>query len=151
MLLPVRAVFACAPGAARAVRCAATFAHTQKKTIKQCEDLLSKSRHYDWKLRAIKTTLYVSGRMKRGAPELTEDKVLLRALRDFNLGKLTSDDTAIFLGLLNDLFPRTLELVPRAVEPDFEAKVCFFCFWFLVFFVVWCSLLGLTGPLLFWR
>jgi hypothetical protein len=28
--------------------------------------------------------------MKRAAPELTEDKVLLRALRDFNLGKLTA-------------------------------------------------------------
>lgn len=50
-------------------------------------------------------------------------QVLLRALRDFNLGKLTSDDTSIFVGLLNDLFPKTLELVPRAVEKDFEAKV----------------------------
>lgn len=50
-------------------------------------------------------------------------QVLLRALRDFNLGKLTSDDTSIFLGLLNDLFPKTLELVPRAVEKEFEAKV----------------------------
>lgn len=29
------------------------------------------SRHYDWKLRAIKTTLYVAGSMKRAAPELT--------------------------------------------------------------------------------
>jgi hypothetical protein len=164
---------------------------------KLCEDLLSKSKHYDWKLRAIKTTLYVAGGMKRAAPELTEDKVrnsqgvmcnmcqqstivcavcsqwwhplldkaglsrrlawrcatppsavcsmvacntaaildtascavicrlqvLLRALRDFNLGKLTSDDTSIFVGLLNDLFPKTLELVPRAVEKDFESKV----------------------------
>jgi hypothetical protein len=42
---------------------------------KLCEDLLSKSKHYDWKLRAIKTTLYVAGGMKRSAPELTEDKV----------------------------------------------------------------------------
>ncbi len=33
--------------------------------------------------------------------------MLLRALRDFNLGKLTADDTSIFMGLLNDLFPRT--------------------------------------------
>jgi hypothetical protein len=56
-------------------------------------------------------------------------QVLLRALRDFNLGKLTSDDTSIFLGLLNDLFPKTLELVPRAVEKEFEAKVgcCWLC------------------------
>ena len=89
---------------------------------KLCEDLLSKARHYDWKLRAIKTTLYVAGGMKRDAPELTEDKVLLRALRDFNLGKLTSDDTGIFLGLLNDLFPKTLDAVPRAVDAVFEKQ-----------------------------
>lgn len=90
---------------------------------KLCEDLLSKARHYDWKLRAIKTTLYVAGGMKRAAPELSEDKVLLRALRDFNLGKLTADDTSIFMGLLGDLFPRTLEQVPRAIDTTFEAKV----------------------------
>lgn len=41
------------------------------------QDLLSKSRHYDWKLRAIKTTLYVAGGMKRASPELSEDKVCL--------------------------------------------------------------------------
>lgn len=49
--------------------------------------------------------------------------MLLRALRDFNLGKLTADDTSIFLGLLNDLFPKTLELVPRAVDHVFDGKV----------------------------
>lgn len=43
---------------------------------KLCEDLLSKAKHYDWKLRAIKTTLYVAGGMKRAAPELSEDKVI---------------------------------------------------------------------------
>ena len=54
---------------------------------------------------------------------IAEDKVLLRALRDFNLGKLTADDTSIFMGLLNDLFPRTLEHVPRAIDLSFESKV----------------------------
>jgi hypothetical protein len=49
--------------------------------------------------------------------------VLLRALRDFNLGKLTADDEGIFLGLLNDLFPKTAEQVPRAIDHAFEAKV----------------------------
>jgi dynein heavy chain len=88
-----------------------------------CEDLLSKAQHYDWKLRAIKTTLYVAGGMKRAAPHMSEDKVLLRALRDFNLGKLTQDDAPVFLGLLNDLFPKTLELVPRAVDMPFEAAI----------------------------
>ena len=86
-------------------------------------DLLSKSAHYDWKLRAIKTTLYVAGGMKRDSPELSEDKVLLRALRDFNLGKLTTDDSRIFMGLLEDLFPNTLSKVPRAIDDVFEEAV----------------------------
>jgi dynein heavy chain len=88
-----------------------------------CEDLLSKAPHYDWKLRAIKTTLYVAGGMKRAQPELSEDKVLLQALRDFNLGKLTSDDHGIFMGLLNDLFPRTVDSVPRRVDKAFELEI----------------------------
>ncbi len=50
-------------------------------------------------------------------------QVLLRALRDFNLGKLTADDTGIFMGLLNDLFPKTVEQVSRAIDHEFEAKV----------------------------
>eukprot|EP00232_Nephroselmis_pyriformis_P019075 CAMPEP_0182900652 /NCGR_PEP_ID=MMETSP0034_2-20130328/28990_1 /TAXON_ID=156128 /ORGANISM="Nephroselmis pyriformis, Strain CCMP717" /LENGTH=4527 /DNA_ID=CAMNT_0025034901 /DNA_START=131 /DNA_END=13711 /DNA_ORIENTATION=+ len=90
---------------------------------KLCQDLLSASAHYDWKLRAIKTTLNVAGAMKRDDPTLTEDKTLLRALRDFNLGKLTSDDLGIFMGLLNDLFPKTLDLVPRQRDEPFEAEI----------------------------
>ena len=50
-------------------------------------------------------------------------QVLLRALRDFNLGKLTADDTGIFMGLLNDIFPNTLDSVPRAIDHDFESHV----------------------------
>lgn len=88
-----------------------------------CEDLLSKARHYDWKLRAIKTTLYVAGGMKRQSSELSEDKVLLRALRDFNLGKLTADDAVVFKGLIEDLFPKTSSLVPRTIDHSFESKV----------------------------
>lgn len=50
-------------------------------------------------------------------------QVLLRALRDFNLGKLTADDTGIFTGLLDDLFPKVSAQVPRARDIPFEAKV----------------------------
>eukprot|EP00960_Hanusia_phi_P039486 753915-Hanusia_phi.AAC.17 len=59
------------------------------------EALLSAQRHYDWKLRAVKTTLAVAGGLRRLDRENTEDKVLLRALRDFNLGKLVADDVGI--------------------------------------------------------
>jgi len=67
-----------------------------------------------------KTHTHINTNTKTNTPT---PKVLLRALRDFNLGKLTSDDTSIFMGLLNDLFPKTLELVQRAREVAFETKV----------------------------
>ena len=48
-----------------------------------CEGMLSKARHYDWKLRAIKTTLAVAGAARRAAPPgAKEEAVLLRALRE---------------------------------------------------------------------
>jgi hypothetical protein len=31
--------------------------------------------------------------------------------------------TGIFMGLLNDLFPKTLDLVPRRVNTSFEAEI----------------------------
>lgn len=42
----------------------------------------------------------------------------MRALRDFNISKIVSSDIAIFLGLINDLFP--LLAVPRTTYPAFE-------------------------------
>ena len=87
-----------------------------------CEGMLSKARHYDWKLRAIKTTLSVAGAMKRSSPPgASEEKVLLRALRDFNVGKLTGGDAPVFAGLLEDLFPGLPATVPRAADVRFEA------------------------------
>jgi dynein heavy chain len=72
-----------------------------------CKDLLSKAAHYDWGLRAIKSVLVVAGDMlrKNNDPNIGEDAVLMRALRDFNLPKIVADDLDIFYGLLGDLFP----------------------------------------------
>ena len=36
---------------------------------------------------------------------MSEDLVLMRALRDMNLPKFVFDDVPLFLGLINDLFP----------------------------------------------
>ena len=77
--------------------------------------------HYDWGLRAIKSVLVVAGALKRGDPERPEDQVLMRALRDFNLPKIVSDDNPVFLGLISDLFP-SLD-VPRKREIEFEKAV----------------------------
>jgi dynein heavy chain len=61
--------------------------------------------HYDWGLRAIKSVLVVAGTLRRSDTDMSEDKVLMRALRDFNIPKITMEDMPIFLNLIGDLFP----------------------------------------------
>ena len=87
------------------------------------EALLSAQKHYDWKLRAVKTTLNVAGGMLRSDRESSEEQVLLRALRDFNVGKLVADDVSIFLGMLDDLFPKLRENLVRSRELEFENAI----------------------------
>ncbi|XP_023385619.1 dynein heavy chain 9, axonemal [Pteropus vampyrus] len=86
-----------------------------------CKELLSKQDHYDWGLRAIKSVLVVAGSLKRGDPDRSEDQVLMRSLRDFNIPKIVTDDMPVFMGLIGDLFP-TLN-VPRKTDLNFEAVV----------------------------
>ncbi|XP_043570859.1 dynein axonemal heavy chain 17-like [Chiloscyllium plagiosum] len=86
-----------------------------------CKELLSKQDHYDWGLRAIKSVLVVAGSLKRGDPTRPEDQVLMRALRDFNIPKIVTDDLPVFMGLIGDLFP-ALD-VPRKRDLDFEQVV----------------------------
>ncbi|XP_010211142.1 PREDICTED: dynein heavy chain 17, axonemal, partial [Tinamus guttatus] len=83
-----------------------------------CKELLSKQDHYDWGLRAIKSVLVVAGSLKRGRPGRAEDQVLMRALRDFNIPKIVTDDLPVFMGLIGDLFP-ALD-VPRKRDLNFE-------------------------------
>ncbi|XP_075248756.1 dynein beta chain, ciliary-like isoform X2 [Convolutriloba macropyga] len=83
-----------------------------------CKELLSKQDHYDWGLRAIKSVLVVAGSLRRGDPNRPEDQVLMRALRDFNVPKIVTDDMPVFLGLIGDLFPAMN--VPRKRDEEFE-------------------------------
>ena len=86
-----------------------------------CKELLSKQDHYDWGLRAIKSVLVVAGALKRSDPDRPEDQVLMRALRDFNIPKIVTDDLPIFMGLIGDLFP-ALD-VPRKRDPELESQI----------------------------
>merc|ERR1719506_952945 len=83
------------------------------------KDLLSKAPQYDWGMRAIKSVLVVAGSMKRADPDLSEQAVLMRALRDTNVAKIDGDDRIIFMGLLGDLFPGID--VPRSRDLEWEA------------------------------
>jgi dynein heavy chain len=70
---------------------------------------LSKQDHYDYGLRNLKAVLNMAGQLKRNDPNMPEESILMRALRDMNLPKFIKDDERLFRLLLGDLFP-SLEL-----------------------------------------
>lgn len=86
-----------------------------------CKSLLSKQTHYDWGLRAVKSVLRQAGKLKRADPDMIEDIILMRALRDFNLPKIIFDDVQIFMGLIRDLFPGII-IEPRQ-DPELNNAV----------------------------
>jgi dynein heavy chain len=86
------------------------------------KELLSKQMHYDWGLRAIKGILRIAGGMKRAEPDKSEVQILMRALRDVNLPKFVEADFSIFLGLIDDLFPKVHS--PKLTDPVLTAAVC---------------------------
>ena len=61
--------------------------------------------HYDWGLRAVKSLLRSAGALKRGDLTSSEDLILMKALRDFNIAKIVEADISIFMGLIKTLFP----------------------------------------------
>ncbi|KAF4323742.1 hypothetical protein BBO99_00000832 [Phytophthora kernoviae] len=66
---------------------------------------LSKQDHYDFGLRSLKAVLNMAGTLKREDPNLQEENILLRALRDMNMPKFIREDAVLFRLLLGDLFP----------------------------------------------
>ncbi|XP_054274165.1 dynein axonemal heavy chain 2 [Macrosteles quadrilineatus] len=66
---------------------------------------LSKQDHYDFGLRGMVALLRYAGRKRRQHPNLPDEEVVLLAMKDMNLAKLTSDDLPLFNGITGDLFP----------------------------------------------
>lgn len=61
--------------------------------------------HYDFGMRAVKSVLVMAGGLKRANPDLPEDVVLIRAMRDSNLPKFLVHDKELFCNIIADLFP----------------------------------------------
>ena len=81
----------------------------------------------------------VAGGLKRAEPDVHEDKILLRALRDFNMPKIVSEDQQIFLRLISDLFvgleiarktDKTLSETCALVAKERHLQVC--CFYIML-------------------
>ena len=75
------------------------------------EKQLSKQSHYAYGLRAIKAVLNRAGHLirQKDNSELSEELIVMRALREGNASKLIHDDLLLFDSLLSDVFPN-LEL-----------------------------------------
>ncbi|MEW5298927.1 MAG: hypothetical protein WDW36_001997 [Sanguina aurantia] len=75
-------------------------------------ELLSPQQHYDWGLRALKTSLGIAGRELRDARRagtvidaVVETEIIIRAVAATKLPTLTFEDNGRFRALLGDLFP----------------------------------------------
>ncbi|KAJ3125643.1 Dynein heavy chain 6, axonemal, partial [Physocladia obscura] len=94
------------------------FAGKVVNLYKLCSEQLSQQDHYDFGMRAVKSVLIMAGALKRSSPELPEEVVLIRSLRDSNLPKFLEEDLCLFQGILQDLFPGV-----TIVEKDFSLLI----------------------------
>ncbi|XXQ39846.1 AAA+ ATPase domain-containing protein [Plasmodiophora brassicae] len=102
------------------------------KLYKLSSEQLSQQDHYDFGMRAVKSVLVMAGALKRSQPNLNEDAVLIRAMRDSNVPKFLSDDLPLFGAIVQDLFPGTA--LPDADYGDLKVEIeqCVTAMWLQV-------------------
>nr|XP_049696661.1 dynein axonemal heavy chain 2 [Helicoverpa armigera] len=66
---------------------------------------LSKQEHYDFGLRSMVALLRYAGIKRRAYPHLPEQEMVILAMRDMNVARLTAKDVPLFDGIMQDIFP----------------------------------------------
>lgn len=86
---------------------ARALARKMVAVFKLSSEQLSSQDHYDYGMRAVKTSIEACGLLKKNNMQMDESQIELKALRDVNVPKFLAQDLPLFENIINDLFPDT--------------------------------------------
>jgi dynein heavy chain len=100
---------------------AQTLSVKMVQLYKLASEQLSQQKHYDFGMRAVKSVLVMAGALKRENPNLEEEVVLIRAMRDSNIPKFLAEDLPLFKALIQDLFPKAI--IPEIDYGELQSQI----------------------------